>query len=68
MRGKACIPRLLQTLPLAVGDLQPGTSATVNLTIDFRRCNDNSELNVQIDLAANGGSLTSSIVSASEHR
>jgi len=59
--GAACTPVLGTALPVSAGDLAPGSSATVSLTIDFTGCATNARFTAQATFAANGGGATGSM-------
>jgi hypothetical protein len=60
--GAFCAPVSTSRLPAAAGNLAPGASATVPLTIDFSSCAANARFTVTIALSANAGNATGSIV------
>jgi hypothetical protein len=59
--GAGCTPGVLSTLPVVVGTIAPASSATGDLTVSFNGCRNLASFTVDIRLAANGGSVTSSI-------
>jgi hypothetical protein len=60
--GAACSPVATSSLPAAAGNLAPGASATVPLTIDFSSCAANARFTVTLTLSANAGNAIGSIV------
>jgi hypothetical protein len=54
--GTACTPYIDTPLPVSVGNLSPGTSATVPVTISFNGCAANSRFTVTVSLSAKGNS------------
>lgn len=56
--GAACTPVLQTNLPISAGDLAPGSSAMVNLAIDFTGCATNARFTAQATFAATGGGVT----------
>jgi hypothetical protein len=59
--GAACTPILLTVLPALAGDLAPGNSATVNLTLNFAGCAATARFTAQATFSANGGGVTGSM-------
>ena len=54
--------QLLTPLPISLGDLVAGDSATVNLLFDFRGCGAVSRFTVTAGFSANGGAAGGSTV------
>jgi len=59
--GAACTPVMLTPPPVLVGDLTPGSSATVNLLISFTGCAANARFTAQATFSANGGGVSGSM-------
>jgi hypothetical protein len=60
--GAACAPIISSALPVATGNMAPGASVIVPLTIDFSGCAANARFTVSIALSANNGTTSGSIV------
>ena len=59
--GAACTPVLFTPLPAIVGDLNPGATASVNLTFDFTTCAAAARFTAVATFSANGGGVTGSM-------
>jgi hypothetical protein len=65
--GKACTP-VVPSLPVSVGNLAPGASAPLTLTINFSSCAGNTKFTMDAELSANAGVATGSIVLSNQSR
>ncbi len=59
--GAACTP-VIPALPIAVGNIAPGGSGAVTVTIDFSSCAFNARFTLNAGITANAGAATGSIV------
>jgi Divergent InlB B-repeat domain/Domain of unknown function DUF11 len=65
--GTACTPVLISpTLPLSLGNLAPGGSASATMTVDFSSCPMNARFTLQIGLTANAGASNTTITRANQ--
>jgi len=60
--GAACSPLVITPLPAVAGNLAPGGSGSVPVTIDFTGCPANARFIANIAFTANSGKATGSIV------
>jgi hypothetical protein len=60
--GTACTPTATTALPATAGNLAPGASATVPLTINFSGCEASARFTAVVNLSANAGNSGGSIV------
>ncbi len=58
--GPACTPVIATSLPVAVGNIAPGSSAAGSVTIDYTGCAPANRFTVVLSYAANGGAVTGS--------
>ncbi len=58
--GPACTPMIATPLPVLVGNIAPGGSATGNVTIDYTGCAPANRFTVVLSYSANGGAVTGS--------
>jgi hypothetical protein len=56
--GAAYNPAISSVLPALAGNLAPGVSATLPVTIDFSSCPANAKFTANVALSANGAALT----------
>lgn len=65
--GTACTPIIEPgTFPVQLGSIAPSQSVLGTVTINFTGCNNTSKFTVQLQVAANGGAASASIVRNNE--
>jgi alpha-galactosidase len=57
-----CVAQTTASLPLAVGAIPPGASASVTLPVDFSQCSSNSQFDVELIFSANNGADVGTII------
>ena len=62
----ACTPRVEQLLPINVGSIAPGSSASVEIPIDFSRCSEDARFAMSIISSANNGADVSTITASNQ--
>ena len=62
----ACHPKIIQQLPIEIGDINPGGHSSVDVPIDFSKCSDNARFSMNLVFSANNGSDVGDIVTNSE--
>lgn len=60
-----CVAQTTASLPMTVGAIPPGGSASVTLPVDFSQCSSGSQFDVQVVFSANSGSDVGAIVGGS---
>lgn len=60
----ACAAQTTVSLPLAVGTIPPGGSASVTLPVDFSQCSANSQFDVEVIFSANSGADAGTIIAS----
>jgi hypothetical protein len=61
--GTNCSPRVTNgSLPISLGTLIPGGSATGDLLVNFSGCDSSSQFTVNVSVSANNGATSSSVV------
>lgn len=57
-----CVAQTTASLPLTVGTIPPGGSASVTVPVDFSQCSSNSAFAVEVVFSANNGSDVGTII------
>jgi hypothetical protein len=65
--GKACVPSIAPgVLPVVLGDILPGGSASADVIVNFAGCDNTSKFTVKISLSANGGAVLGTVLRNNE--
>ena len=59
--GATCTPVVAGSFPLSLGDLAPGGTKAVDVTIDFAACASDAKFKLDAKLSANAGAAQGSI-------
>jgi hypothetical protein len=61
-----CHPKVIERLPIEVGDIIPGGHSSVDVPVDFSKCSDNARFSMNLVFSANNGSDVGDIATSSE--